>query len=291
MNAGGRSPEDFQRRSQLAGGTSRHRRGACSGPACWRLRGRRVLGGRRRRARARARRPRRSDRRAGAATSSSSAASRWRRTAPAASSTARSSADGPHIFAAQFANGAWRPPQRVDRGRRRLRLLVAGDRRRQRRAPARVWVAGVRGGPTACSPPRSIPGARRFQPPVPIDLNVGDAGARRLPVGLDGPGGQANLVYRVITDAAAVDAPPGIGPRRVPRGRGSPAQFWRRFGSPLNRNRGVAAADPSAAQPRRRSRPTSSGNAVVAWQERRRPWSRASTRARLPERPRPSPCR
>ena len=51
------------------------------------------------------------------------------------------------------------------------------------------------------------PGAERFQAPLPIDLNIGEATATWPALAMN-RGGTAYLVYRVVTDTTAAN-PPG----------------------------------------------------------------------------------
>ena len=109
------------------------------------------------------------------------------------------------------------------------------------------------------------PGSRRFEAPVPVDLNVGDSSLGTYPAIAMAPGGQAYLVYRVITDAQPSSAPPGnvLGEYRLTRYTG---QLWSGFGAPFNRN--LAAAQPTPSQANRPQIGIDQlGNAVVAWQE------------------------
>lgn len=175
-------------------------------------------------------------------------------------------ADGrPHIFAAQFVDGAWRPPQRVDTGpTQRFEsswpVIAAGDGGRL----LVVWVQEF--GPADRLYSASLQhGSRRFEPPVPVDLNVGDGALGTYPAVSMSPGGQAYVVYRVITDAQSSAVPPGnvLGEYRVARFTG---QLWSGLGAPVNRN-------PAAGQPvptvlnRPRIGADQLGGAVVAWQE------------------------
>ncbi|MCU0313828.1 MAG: hypothetical protein MUC84_07195, partial [Solirubrobacteraceae bacterium] len=106
-------------------------------------------------------------------------------------------ADGrPHVFAAQFVDGAWRPAQRVDTGpTQRFEsswpVIAAGD-------GGRLLVAWVQefGAADRMYSASLQPGSRRFEPPVPVDLNVGDSALGTYPALSMAPGGQAYLVYR-----------------------------------------------------------------------------------------------
>lgn len=168
-----------------------------------------------------------------------------------------------HVFAAQFVDGAWRPPQRIDAGQRfdsSWPVIGAGDDGRLLVAWVqefgdvdRVFSAGLQ------------PGARRFEPPIPVDLNVGDSALGTYPSLSMNPGGQAYLTYRVVTDAAPATAPPGFvsGEVRLMRFNG---QLWSSFGSTMNRNAAAPQSTPTALN-RPRVATDVQGNAVVAWQE------------------------
>ena len=109
-------------------------------------------------------------------TSSTSARSRWRRTARGGI-VYRKRVDGRvHVFAAQFDGARLAPPQRVDAGQRfdsSWPAIGAGN-------GGRLVVAWVQEFGPASDRMYSAaldPGARRFQAPVPVDLNVGEATA------------------------------------------------------------------------------------------------------------------
>ena len=170
-----------------------------------------------------------------------------------------------HVFAAQFVGGAWQKPQRVDTGPTQQfesswPAIAAGDGGRL----LVVWVQEFGAGDRMFSASLQ-PGSRRFEPPVPVDLNVGDSSLGTYPAVAMAPGGQAYLVYRVITDAQPSSAPPGnvLGEYRLARYTG---QLWSAFGTPVNRN--LAAAQPTPGQANRPQIGIDRlGNAVVAWQE------------------------
>lgn len=175
-------------------------------------------------------------------------------------------ADGrPHIFAAQFVDGAWRPPQRVDTGSAQRfesswPVIAAGDGGRL----LVVWVQEF-GAADRMFSASLQPGSRRFEPPVPVDLNVGDSALGTYPAVSMAPGGQAYLTYRVVTDAQPATVPPGnvLGEYRLARYTG---QLWSGFGAPVNRN--PAAGQPVPAEANRPQIGADQlGNAVLAWQE------------------------
>ncbi|HTE62374.1 MAG TPA: hypothetical protein VK631_18610, partial [Solirubrobacteraceae bacterium] len=107
------------------------------------------------------------------------------------------------------------------------------------------------------------PGARRFQAPVPVDLNVGEATAT-WPALAMARGGAAYIAY-LVTRQAGGGVPPGYvsGELRVARYSGA---LWSGFGAPLNRNPATPVRAPSAVN-RPRVGVDLAGNGVVGWQE------------------------
>ena len=178
----------------------------------------------------------------------------------------RKDVDGrPHIFAAQFLDGRWLPAQRVDNGENQRfesswPAIAAGN-------GGRLMVAWVQefGASDRMFSSMLQPGARRFEPPVPVDLQVGDSSAGTWPSLAMSPGGQAWIVYRVITDSQPSTVPPGnvLGEFRVARSVGL---TWSSLGAPVNRNAASGQPTPSADN-RPQIGVDQFGNAVVAWQE------------------------
>lgn len=178
----------------------------------------------------------------------------------------RKDVDGrPHIFAAQFLDGQWKPAQRVDNGdNQRFEsswpAIAAGNGGRL----MVVWVQEF-GASDRMFSAMLQPGARRFEPPVPVDLQVGDSSAGTWPSLAMSPGGQAWVVYRVITDTQPSSVPPGnvLGEFRVARSVGL---TWTSMGAPVNRNPTSGQPTPSALN-RPQVGVDQFGNAVAAWQE------------------------
>jgi hypothetical protein len=169
----------------------------------------------------------------------------------------------PHIFAAQFTGGAWRQPQRVDTGQvfeSSWPVVAAGDN-------GRLVVAWVQefGDADRLYAASMAPGSTRFQPPVPVDLNVGDASLGTSPSIAMARGGQAYLVYRVVTAVQPAGAPPGsvAGEIRMARFGG---QYWTSAGLPLDRNVDAALPTPVIGNGPRVATDVQ-GDAVVAWTE------------------------
>ncbi len=146
-----------------------------------------------------------------------------------------------HIYAAQFAGGRWRPAQRVDNGQRfdsSWPRIGAGD-------DGRLVVSWVQEfGPESDRMFSAAldPGAGRFQSPVPVDRNVGEATSTWPTLAMN-RGGQAFLVYRVITDTSG-NNPPGYvgGEYRVARYGGS---LWSSVGV-ADRNPAIPVRVPTA---------------------------------------------
>ena len=182
----------------------------------------------------------------------------------------------PHLRRPVRRRSLARAAARRRRGRPGLRLGVAGDRRGRRRAACSSCGRRSSARPTGCTPPRCSPGARRFEAPIPVDLNIGEMSLGTWPSVTMAPGGQAYLVYRVITDAAALERAARVGPRRVPdRPLHGPALVRLRHpGQPQPRERAEhahrrpiarASASTSSATPwwRGRSATTSSSRACT----------------------------
>ncbi len=184
-----------------------------------------------------------------------------------------------HIFAAQFDGSGWRTPQRVDAGQRfdsSWPAIGAGNGGRlvvawvQEFGPSsdRMYSAGL------------DPGARRFQAPVPVDLNVGESTGTSPSVAMNA-GGSAYITYLVMQAPSAQRRRRATrrGELRAARYDGS---YWSGFGLPLNRNAqaplrlpaaGRDAAgddrqhrqrDPRLAGARRRVRSTASGRGACS---------------------------
>ncbi|MBA3306629.1 MAG: hypothetical protein H0U25_12000, partial [Thermoleophilaceae bacterium] len=137
-----------------------------------------------------------------------------------------------HVFAAQFVDGQWRPAQRVDNGQNfdsSWPQIGAGDRGRL----VVTWVQEFGVGSDRMFSSALDPGAARFQAPVPVDFNVGEA-TSTFPSLAMARGGQAYLTYRVITDTGPQNPPGYVGAdTRIARYGGS---LWSVLGSMVDRN-------------------------------------------------------
>lgn len=169
-----------------------------------------------------------------------------------------------HVFASRYADGAWGPPQRVDAGQRydsSWPAIGAGDGGRL----VVTWIHEFGGGVQNRLYSASLdPGAKRFQAPVAIDLDVRE-GLDAAPSLSMNRGGVAYLAYRVVLRRQAPDLPPGTvdADYRLQRYSGS---FWSLLGQPVDRVAAQPQATPTALNgPRVATDAT--GNAVVAWQE------------------------
>ncbi len=138
----------------------------------------------------------------------------------------------PHVFAAQFRAGAWRPAQRVDAGQNfdsSWPRIGAGNGGRL----VVTWVQEFGVESDRLFSATLDPGATGFQAPVPIDFNVGEATSTFPDLAMN-RGGQAYLAYRVITDSTSSANPPGyVGADvRVARYNG---RLWSVLGTPIDR--------------------------------------------------------
>jgi hypothetical protein len=137
-----------------------------------------------------------------------------------------------HVFAVQFRNGVWGAPQRVDIGQEfdsSWPQIGAGDGGRL----VVTWVQEFGVESDRLFSATLDPGASGFQPPVPIDFNVGEATSTFPDLAMN-RGGQAYLVYRVITDTSPANPPGYIGADvRVARYNG---RLWSVLGTPVDRS-------------------------------------------------------
>jgi hypothetical protein len=169
-----------------------------------------------------------------------------------------------HVFAAQFVNDAWQPPQQVDVGQRfdsSWPAIGAGDGGRL----VVVWAQ-----PYAANIDRVYfsaldPGATSFQSPHVVDPNVG-LGKYLYPSISMSRGGLALLTYRVVTnDQPGASLPQGYvqGDIRLARYDGA---WWSVSPTPLERNVDQPERTPTAENSPRVGIGLD-GNGVVAWQE------------------------
>jgi hypothetical protein len=169
-----------------------------------------------------------------------------------------------HIFVAQLFKGQWRPPQRVDTGQAfdsSWPAIGAGDGGRL----VVVWIQEFGAGTDRLFSASLDPGASRFQPPVAVDLSVGEATGTYPSLAMN-PGGNAYLGYRVATEAGSnQNIIPGYidMDTRVARYDGS---LWSVLGSPADRNQSLPVRIPTPGNSPKVGIDVS-GNGIVAFQE------------------------
>lgn len=166
-----------------------------------------------------------------------------------------------HVFVAQFTDGSWRPPQRVDVGQSfdsSWPRIAAADRGRL----VVTWVQEFGPDSDRMYSATLDPGARRFQGPVPVDINVGEATATYPSLAMN-RGGAAYLTYRVVRQGS--NLPPGYvdSDIRIARYR---APLWTVFGSLVDRNPVQPMATPTEGNSPKVGVGLT-GDAIVGWQE------------------------
>jgi hypothetical protein len=166
-----------------------------------------------------------------------------------------------HVFVARF-NGTWEAPQRVDVGQdfdSSWPRIAAGD-------GGRLLVTWVQEFGVASDRMFSAtldPGAKGFQGPVPVDMNVGEATATFPDLAMNA-GGQAYLTYLVITDESPLNPPGFLGlDVRVARYNN---RLWSVLGNAVDRNPATPMPKPAAATGPKIGIDVN-GGAVVAWRE------------------------
>ncbi len=167
-----------------------------------------------------------------------------------------------HVFAAQFLDGAWRPPQRIDVGQAfdsSWPGIGAGDGGRL----VVAWVQELGIESDRLFSATLDPGARGFQAPVPVDFNVGEATSTYPDLAM-ARGGQAYLAYRVVTDTSPANPPGYVGADlRVARYN---SRLWSVLGTPIDRNVAAPVRAPSEENAPEVGIDVQ-GQGVVAWQE------------------------
>ncbi|HSS38003.1 MAG TPA: hypothetical protein VLT58_04480 [Polyangia bacterium] len=167
-----------------------------------------------------------------------------------------------HVFVTRFDGSAWSAPLRVDVGQEfdsSWPRIAAGNRGRL----LVTWVQEFGVGTDRMFSANLDPGASGFEPPVPVDFNVGEATASFPDLAMN-PGGQAYLAYVVVTDVSAANPPGYVGASvRVARYNN---RLWSQLGSPVNRNQAIPIRLPTSVSGPRIGIDIQ-GNGVVAWQE------------------------
>ncbi|MET0306819.1 MAG: PKD domain-containing protein [Solirubrobacterales bacterium] len=167
-----------------------------------------------------------------------------------------------HVFVARFKKGAWGPAQRVDVGQNfdsSWAQIGAGNGGRL----VATWVQEFGVESDRMFSATLDPGANGFQPPVPVDFNVGES-TWTFPDLAMARGGQAYLAYRVTTDTSPSNPPGYIGADvRVARYNG---RLWSVLGTPVDRNITAPVRVPTAENSPKVGIDIQGGG-VVAWQE------------------------
>jgi hypothetical protein len=171
-----------------------------------------------------------------------------------------------HIFVAQYVGGKWGAPQRVDTGENfesSFPAIAAGEGGRL----VVVWTNHYSSTTDGLFSASLEPGSTGFQPPVPVDLDIGQATGTYPSVAMN-LSGQALVVYRVITAVSGPSTPeiPAgyvLAEVRMARFDG---EYWSSFGQPLNRNPAQPMLTPTAANSPKVAIDLT-GQGLVAWQE------------------------
>ncbi len=166
-----------------------------------------------------------------------------------------------HVYVARFAAG-WEAPQRVDIGQdfdSSWPRIAAGDGGRL----LITWVQEFGVASDRMSSATLDPGAKGFQAPVPVDMNVGEATATFPDLAMNA-GGQAFLAYLVISDESPLNPPGHLGlDVRVARYNN---RLWSVLGNPVDRNPATPMPKPTAVSGPKIGIDVN-GGAVVAWRE------------------------
>jgi hypothetical protein len=171
-----------------------------------------------------------------------------------------------HIFATQYVAGKWAAPQRVDAGEQfdsSFPAIAAGEGGRL----VVVWANHYSSTTDGLYSATIDPGSTGFQPPVPVDLNIGQATGTYPSVAMN-LSGQALAVYRVITAVSGPSTPnipPGyvLADIRMARFDG---QYWSPLGVPLERNPAQPVPQPTAVNSPQVAIDLT-GQGLLAWQE------------------------
>jgi hypothetical protein len=172
----------------------------------------------------------------------------------------------PHIFAALYSKGQWGAPQRVDVGQpfdSSFPAIGAGEGGRL----VVVWTNHYSSTTDGLFSAALEPGSTGFQPPVPIDLNIGQAIGVYPSVAMN-LAGNALVAYRVITAVSGPstpEIPPGYVKAEIRMARFD-GEFWSPFGLPLNRNLAQPMLAPTAANSPKVAIDLT-GQGLLAWQE------------------------
>lgn len=172
----------------------------------------------------------------------------------------------PHIFVAQYVNGKWRPAERVDVGEQfesSFPAIGAGEGGRL----VVVWANHYSSTTDGLFSATIDPGSGGFQPPVPVDLNIGQATGTYPSLAMN-LAGQAYVSYRVVnavSGPSTPNIPPGyvLDEIRVARFDG---QYWSSLGQPFNRDTAQPVPQPTALNSPQVAIDLT-GQGLIAWQE------------------------
>jgi PKD domain-containing protein len=171
-----------------------------------------------------------------------------------------------HVFAVAYNEGKWGSPQRVDTGEpfeSSFPAIGAGEGGRL----VVVWANHYSSTTDGLFSAVMDPGSSGFQPPVPVDLNIGQATGTYPSLAMN-IAGQALVSYRVInavSGPSTPNIPPGyvLDEIRMARFDG---QYWSSFGQPLNRDTAQPVPLPTAANSPKVAIDLT-GQGLLAWQE------------------------
>ncbi len=171
-----------------------------------------------------------------------------------------------HIFVAQYVEGKWNAPQRVDTGEKfesSFPAIAAGEGGRL----VVVWANHYSSTADGLFSATIDPGSSGFQVPVPVDLNIGQATGTYPSIAMD-LSGEAYVSYRVIT-AVSGPSTPNIPPGYVLdeiRMAHFDGQYWSSLGQPLNRDVNQPVPQPTALNSPQVAIDLT-GQGLIAWQE------------------------
>ena len=171
-----------------------------------------------------------------------------------------------HIFVAQYVEGKWRAPERVDGGEKfesSFPAIAAGEGGRL----VVVWANHYSSSTDGLFSATLDPGSAGFQPPVPVDLSIGQATGTYPSIAMN-IAGQAYVSYRVIT-AVSGPSTPNIPPGYVLdeiRVAHYDGQYWSSLGQPFNRDVNQPVPQPTALNSPQVGIDLT-GQGLIAWQE------------------------
>ncbi|HEY5192702.1 MAG TPA: hypothetical protein VIJ39_02375 [Solirubrobacteraceae bacterium] len=171
-----------------------------------------------------------------------------------------------HIFVAQYVEDKWGAPQRVDTGEKfesSFPAIAAGEGGRL----VVVWANHYSSTTDGLFAATIDPGSSGFQPPIPIDLNIGQATGTYPSVAMD-LSGDAYVSYRVITAVSGPSTPnipPGYVQDEIRMARFD-GQYWTSLGQPLNRDVAQPVPQPTALNSPQVAIDLT-GEGLLAWQE------------------------